>query len=240
VKDLSQARWLSSGDPNRLYWPIAIADRVSERKAALYVVACVLSTPLAEPPAILKRAIAVVEATAEGGGQRRIRSLERAADRAIEQAVDQAGLDTAPHFLALAALRMAERPLAGHAVQVPYFLAEAVRELQGSQAADRLRRLYADLLRDVIGNPFKKIVTKAARRGRPYRTRVFFNAAWRTPAVVGLADAIYDEQSFGLLPILADALEDAGCDQPDLVEHCRSGGIHARGCWMVDLLLGRS
>jgi hypothetical protein len=237
VKWLSQAKWLSSGDPNRMYWPIAA--RVSERKAALYAVACALATPLAKLPAILKRAIAVVEATVEGGGQGRITSLERAAGQATEQAVDKAGLDTAPHFLALAALRMAERPLADYAVHVPYFLAEAVRELQGLEAANRLRRRYADLLRDVIGNPFKKIVTPPPRRGQPSRTRLFFNTAWRTPAVVGLANVIYEEQSFNLLPILGDALEDAGCDQADLLEHCRSGGAHARGCWVVDLLLGK-
>jgi hypothetical protein len=238
VRDLSQAKWLSSSDPYWIYWPIK--ERVSERKAALYVVACALATPLADLPAILKRAIAVIEATAEGGGQDRILSLERAASRAIDLAVDKAGMDSAPHFLALAALRMATRPLARLANHVPYFLALAVQQLQGQEAASRLRRRYADLLRDVIGNPFKKIVTKPARRGRPYRRQVFFNAAWRTPAVVGLANAIYDEQSFGLLPILADALEDAGCDQPDLLEHCRSGGVHARGCWVLDLVLDRS
>jgi hypothetical protein len=234
VRNLTQAKWLSSGDPMKMYWPIQ--ERVSERKAALYVVACALSTPLAKLPAILKRAIAVVQATAEGGGQGRIKSLEWDANLACHEAVEKSGLDTAPHFLALAALRMAERPLAGHAAHVPSFLGKAVRELRGPEAADRLMGLYADLLRDVIGNPFKKIVAKPARRGRPYRARVFFDAAWRTPAVLGLAHTIYQEQSFDLLPILADALEDAGCDQTDLVAHCRSAGAHVRGCWLVDLV----
>jgi hypothetical protein len=54
-----------------------------------------------------------------------------------------------------------------------------------------------------------------------------------------LAAAIHEERRFGDPPILADALEDAGCAEPDLLAHCRSGGEHARGCWVVDLLTGR-
>jgi hypothetical protein len=41
------------------------------------------------------------------------------------------------------------------------------------------------------------------------------------------------------MPILADALQDAGCDDADVLNHCRGGGVHVRGCWLVDLVLGR-
>jgi hypothetical protein len=82
----------------------------------------------------------------------------------------------------------------------------------------------ADVLRDVIGNPF--------RRGAP-------DPRWLTPTAVGLARAIYDERAFDRLPILGDALEDAGCDNPDLLAHCRGTGRHVRGCWAVDLLHGK-
>jgi hypothetical protein len=63
--------------------------------------------------------------------------------------------------------------------------------------------------------------------------------AWRTANVTALAQAIYDERAFDRLPSLADALEDAGCDNQDILQHCRSGGEHVRGCWVVDLLLGK-
>ena len=63
--------------------------------------------------------------------------------------------------------------------------------------------------------------------------------AWQTATVTSLAQAIYDERAFDRLPILADALEDAGCTNADVLEHCRQTGIHARGCWVVDLLLGK-
>jgi len=55
-----------------------------------------------------------------------------------------------------------------------------------------------------------------------------------------IAQAIYDERDFDRLPILADALEDAGCDNTDLLNHCRQPGDHVRGCWAVDLVLGKS
>jgi len=63
--------------------------------------------------------------------------------------------------------------------------------------------------------------------------------AWLTPTVQSLAQAIYADRAFDRLPILADALEDAGCTDASILEHCRSGGVHVRGCWVVDLVLGK-
>jgi hypothetical protein len=60
---------------------------------------------------------------------------------------------------------------------------------------------------------------------------------WLTSTVVSLARGIYEEKAFDRPPILADALEDAGCDQADIVAHCRGAGRHERGCWVVDLIL---
>ena len=57
--------------------------------------------------------------------------------------------------------------------------------------------------------------------------------------VVKIAQGIYDERAFDRLPILADALEDAGCDNADILAHLRSPGPHVRGCWAVDLILGK-
>jgi hypothetical protein len=55
-----------------------------------------------------------------------------------------------------------------------------------------------------------------------------------------LAQAIYNDHRFGDLPILADALEEAGCSATDILDHLRGPGPHVRGCWVVDLLLGKS
>jgi hypothetical protein len=62
---------------------------------------------------------------------------------------------------------------------------------------------------------------------------------WNDGTVVTLAKAIYEDRAFDRLPILADALEDAGCTDADILAHCRQPGPHVRGCWVVDLLLGK-
>mgnify|MGYP000364078933 CR=1 FL=1 len=58
--------------------------------------------------------------------------------------------------------------------------------------------------------------------------------------VVALSEGIYDEKTFGRMPLLADALQDAGCENPDVLNHCRGPGPHVCGCWLVDLILGKS
>jgi hypothetical protein len=55
-----------------------------------------------------------------------------------------------------------------------------------------------------------------------------------------LARAIYDDHAFGRMPILEDALRDAGCDNEEIMSHCGSDGPHVRGCWVVDLILGKT
>jgi hypothetical protein len=97
------------------------------------------------------------------------------------------------------------------------------------RAASRQGRIdesarQADLLRDIFGNPFRPVA---------------LDHRWLTSTVLDLATAIYAERAFERLPILADALMDAGCDSEEVIAHCRSDGTHARGCWVVDLLLGK-
>jgi hypothetical protein len=85
----------------------------------------------------------------------------------------------------------------------------------------------ADALRCIVGNPFR----------RPTIPQAIL--AWNDSTVPTLAQAIYEERAFDRLPILADALEDAGCADPDLLGHLRSAGPHVRGCWALDLILGK-
>jgi hypothetical protein len=81
------------------------------------------------------------------------------------------------------------------------------------------------LLRELFGNPFRPVTPDPAWR------------EWNGGALVHLARTIYEEGRFADLPILADALEDAGCASADVLDHCRRGGEHVRGCWVLDLLL---
>ena len=63
--------------------------------------------------------------------------------------------------------------------------------------------------------------------------------AWRTTTAVQLAQGMYDSRDFAAMPILADALQDAGCEDADILDHCRGPGPHVRGCWVVDLVLDK-
>jgi hypothetical protein len=87
------------------------------------------------------------------------------------------------------------------------------------------RPAQADLVRCLAGNPFRPVT---------------FDPAWRTRTAVALAEAIYADRAWDRLPILGDALEDAGCANADVLAHCRGGGPHARGCWVIDGLLAHS
>lgn len=81
------------------------------------------------------------------------------------------------------------------------------------------------ILRDMFGDPFRLIPV---------------DPSWRTSIVVRLAQSVYNDRAFRHLPILADALEEAGCTDADILNHFRQPGEHVRGCWALDLVLGKS
>jgi hypothetical protein len=106
-------------------------------------------------------------------------------------------------------------------------------------------KMHADLIRDIYGNPF-----------RPYGIMVDTWLVWNDRTVPRLAQAIYDERAFDRMPILADALEEAGGTNEGILNHCRGWKdvwmtygvgyvkfdppIHVRGCWVLDLLLRKT
>ncbi|WP_439622154.1 hypothetical protein [Gemmata sp.] len=81
-----------------------------------------------------------------------------------------------------------------------------------------------DVYRDVVAYPFQ---------------RATFDPAWRTSTAVAMAKGFVETADFSGMPILADALQDAGCDDPEVLEHCRAERPHYRGCWVVERVLGR-
>src|SRR5262245_4448389 len=87
------------------------------------------------------------------------------------------------------------------------------------------RAAQATLLRDIFSNPFRPVA---------------LDPAWLIPTVVALARDIYEERAFEQMPMLGDALQVAGCDNDDVLNHCRGDGPHVRGCWVVDLVLSKS
>ena len=83
---------------------------------------------------------------------------------------------------------------------------------------------HCQLLREILGNPFHQVT---------------LDSSWLPSTVMHLANSIYQDRAFDRMPILADAMEDAGCDNAEILNHCRQPGVHVRGCWLVDLLLGK-
>jgi hypothetical protein len=176
----------------------------------------------AHPPALLAVALALKtdgETLGAAVSGMDVQAAKRSAD-CVSRAMDV-------HWRALVAAREAERHQeqsseeAGFWASVTRPFRFVVTEVSGLK---RLRKLHAALLREVVGNPF-----------HPER----LNPLWLTASVQSLALTIYDQKAFDRMPILGDALEEAGCDSDSVLEHCRSTIEHVRGCWVVDQVLGR-
>jgi hypothetical protein len=91
--------------------------------------------------------------------------------------------------------------------------------------AAKQSRFTVALLREVVGNPYRPVA---------------LDPAWLTSDVRALATGIHADRAFDRMPILADALQDAGCADEYVLRHCRDARqMHIRGCWVVDLLLGK-
>jgi hypothetical protein len=94
----------------------------------------------------------------------------------------------------------------------------------GGKGKDTEDAGQAALIREILGNPFQP---------------AFAEPEWLTSTVLALVRGIHEELAFDRMPILADALQDAGCEDSYILDHCRNAGPHTRGCWVVDLLLGK-
>ena len=97
--------------------------------------------------------------------------------------------------------------------------------LAADEGSEVERRYQAALVREIFGNPFRPVA---------------FDPAWRTDTAVAVARQMYDSRNFGAMPILADALQDAGCEDEHILAHCRdTSAPHVRGCWVCDLVLAK-
>jgi hypothetical protein len=90
------------------------------------------------------------------------------------------------------------------------------------QAARTEEAAQCDIARDVLGYP---------------EVTVRFRPEWRTGTAVAMARGMHESRDFFAMPILADALQDAGCDDPEVLEHCRADKPHFRGCWVIEHLI---
>lgn len=140
-------------------------------------------------------------------------SAARAAGRAVEESAFDAAFLTKNELVQIYAETLEEKAGSVDEKYRMYLIGKAEGE-----------RLLADLLRELIGNPVRKTV---------------IDPDWLTVNVIEHARNIYDQRAFDRMPELTRALEQAGCTNPDILSHCRQSETHARGCWVVDLLLGK-
>jgi hypothetical protein len=237
---MTEAEWLACTEPGTMleFLHSRGSDGTgSDRKLRLFACACCRRIWHLLPD---KRARGAVE-IAERFADRLVEDLERSDARKLAQQVAQSRAFTprpeAPREerRAASAVYYATARRAMEAAWNACELAvEALVWREGGFTASnwqsiRMREcsLQASALRDIFGNPFRPVAVE------PHWL------AWNDATVPKLAQQVYDGRRWQDFPVLADALEDAGCDNPEVLAHCRSGSDHVRGCWVLDLLLGK-
>jgi hypothetical protein len=224
---MTEAEWLACDDPKRLVDGIHLP---SSRKLRLFAVACCRNlVPRMRSGRAAARSLAdLAEKFADGHveqeelreavGNRQAKDWEEAIARCI---CGPAAL-RAVHGVVYCAEKFASVAwVKDHPGQRQE--SKGARAARAAEAATQVA-----LLRCVFGNPFRRTTVSPDW------------LVWSDSTLPRLAEAIYDDRAFGHLPVLADALEDAGCTDPDILSHLRSPGVHVRGCWALDLVLGKS
>jgi hypothetical protein len=241
-------RWYGWLVPDGMFYPSYPGLRWESRKLRLFACACCRSVWKHLSDSSSKRAVEVAELVSDG--EVTDIEFEETANAAEAVAVRASGFrpdvsddpEVLDDFLEL--LTRDGNARAAAAWASTWALREVNRAHQGAWAAIAASATptkawkeansfagftQAKLLREIFGNPF-----------RPLRALEPSLLTWNGRTVSGLATAIYTTHAFERLPLLADALEDAGCSDGELLGHLRGPGPHVRGCWALDLVLGKS
>jgi hypothetical protein len=218
--------WLSGADLHGMALYVMLCHRQRQRKLRLFLVACCHRLRRWIPGRLVPAAVQVAERFADGaattadlqaameGVERRCRRL-RGSSRAASIVVAFACPPVIDEYGLARSMRA---------------VCEAERGVPSAAPVPEHRALAA-LLHEVFGDPFRPVTP---------------DPSWRTPDVLALAQATYQERALpagtlepARLLLLADALEDAGCTKAEILDHLRSDGPHVRGCWAVDVCLGK-
>jgi hypothetical protein len=221
---MTEQEWQACAEPGRLLEQLH--DTLGDRRARLFLAACCRRIWALFTDERARAAVEAAELFADGLID--AAALEEAHRQALE--APAFGPDW---YRATAALHPAMLPLTRMMVGMGYWRVAraAAAEHQRPAWGERIREEYAaqcDLLRDIAHYP---------QRPPPAVPRAWL--AWGDGIIPKLARAIYEERAFDRLPVLADALEEAGCDDHTLLDHCRHGRVHVPGCWAVDLILSQ-
>lgn len=224
VERMNEGEWLACADPFGMVDFLGPAR--SERKFRLFGCACVRGVweYLSD---VLRQATETCERFADGlATVEELRAAEAMADAAYEGWGDAIADHGAIAVSALCSRKpwfpMGDGSSGGIAAVAGF--AWSNEKTPFHIANQKAKKVHCGLLRDLFGNPFRTVTLD--RRRLP-------------AAVKQLAGTIYEERAFERLPILADALEETGHTQADILNHFRQPGVHVRGCWGLDLLLGK-
>jgi hypothetical protein len=232
---MTEQEWLQATDPQPMLE--FLRGKVSERKLRLIAVSACRQLWGAKTDKAISGTLAIIEQLAEAGALQSVRGYVRvpAGEAVLDCGASDPvgpstlwGEDSVPQQVAHSAIPSLLATFLGDLACWRIDLAHLglLLTFLTSEGLPLIRQ--AVLIRDIVRGPL-----------RPIR----FHASWRTwnhGVCLRIAKAIYQDRSFNQLPILADALEEAGCSDTDILDHCRSGGEHVRGCWVIDALLGKS
>jgi hypothetical protein len=226
---MTEAEWLSATDPRMMLE--FLRGEASDRKLRLFALVCLTAVDVRLRDARSRAAVAMLEDYADRRASQQ--SLLEAHAEALD-AMNEAFEDASEQrwfladYAACAAVCVAVDAHPIDIVDVSRCCLDSVGALATGVNESHLRAAesarQSEMIHCVFGNPF---------------AHVAFDPAWRSETAFALATGIYANHAFDRLPILADALEEAGCDHPDVLSHCRGPGPHARGCWVVDGVLGK-
>jgi hypothetical protein len=203
----------------RMRYPLC---RVSDRKLRLFACACCRGVWDWMTDERSRRAVDVAELHADG--------IAPESEMQVAHGEAELALGTTGNTAMDAAWFVSWGEAGESAVHVLYYCshasyADSFRFWTYKRKAEQTRRFQLTVEHDIFGNPFRPVT---------------FTPNWRTTTALQLAQAMYESRDFSPLPILADALQEAGCENTDILDHCRGPGPHVRGCWVVDLVLGKS
>jgi hypothetical protein len=213
---MTEAEWLAAADPTPML--LALTPETCLRKSRLFMVACCRRHYGKVVDQECKEAIEAAERFADGLEQ--LQTLTRLRERLPPSDPDDYGIPLP--FPAAAFWITRGEYTQGNQVR---FLMEQVVLLMQDAGGKGEQAAQVALLLDIFGNHFRPVA---------------FDPSWRTDTAVALARQMYDARNFSAMPILADALQDAVCEDADNLSHCREPGVHVRGCWVVDLVLGKN
>lgn len=229
---MTEQEWLAYTELKPIMFGV-LDGRVSDRKLRLFGVACCRRVWDRLSEKCVRNAVEMAERYADGVGNRRALASVRSKLIALQRSKSS----TTPlqydvgRYVLDAKCGAAAQFTAGNAASLGV---QEMSVIPGGRFFYSYEKLAAEsreqmvLLRDIFGNPFKP---------KPSIDPAYLR--WNDSTVVRLAQQMYDSRDFSSMPILPDALEEAGCTSADILEHCRGPGPHVRGCWVVDLVLGK-